>query len=77
MKTIAEIITRRPAATLFVLRAGLSLGMSFGLHFTPEQMSATMIFSEALFALFAVTTTTPNATLQPATVNAAKAGWKP
>ena len=77
MKTLAAIIMRRPAATLFAVRCGINLAMAYGLHLTVEQMSSTMLFTEALLALIGDSTTTPNAKLDPATVTLAKMGEKP
>lgn len=74
---VVKVLLRRPAATLFAVRCGLNLAMAYGLHLTVEQMSSTMLFTEAVFAIFGSSTTTPNATLQPETVTAARAGEKP
>lgn len=77
MGAIVAVLIRRPAATLFVVRAAISCAMSFGLSFTAEQMTATMLLTEAIFALFGDATTTPNAKLDPGTVALAKMGEKP
>ncbi|WP_291988339.1 hypothetical protein [Luteitalea sp.] len=77
MGALVHVFTRRPAATLFAVRAGLNLAMAYGLHLSVEQMSSTMLFTEALFGIFGDATTTPNAKLHPETVEAAKAGKQP
>jgi hypothetical protein len=66
-----------PALWLGLVRAGLALGMAFGLNLSAEQMSVVILFSESLFALLQRSVVTPNATLHPATVDAARAGDKP
>jgi hypothetical protein len=73
----ARLLTRRPAATLFAVRAGLNLAMAYGFHMTVEQMSSTLLFTEAVFSIFGDATTTPNVKLNPETVDAAKAGKLP
>lgn len=40
-----------PTAMLALLQAGITLGISFGLHLTPEQIGAIVTFSGLLFAL--------------------------
>jgi len=77
MRSLWIILTRRPAATLYVVRTGLALAMAFGLHWSAEQMAAVMFFTEGVLALFGYSTTTPNAKLDPATVTLAKMGEKP
>jgi len=71
------VLTRRPAATLFLVRCALNLGLAYGLHLTVEQMSSSLLFTEALLGLFGDATTTPNAKLAPETVAAAKTGQQP
>lgn len=77
MRAILRAFTRRPAASLFLVRCGLNMVMAYGLHLTVEQFSTTMVFTEALFAFIGDSTTTPNAKLNPATVTLAKMGEKP
>jgi hypothetical protein len=72
-----NLFTRRPAATLFLARTGLNLLMAYGLGLTIEQFSTSMLFIEAVLGLFGDQTTTPNAKLDPSTVQAAKDGQKP
>lgn len=71
------VFTRRPAATLFLVRCGLNLGLAYGLRLSVEQMSSTMLFTEAALAFVGDSTTTPNANLAPSTVVLAKMGEKP
>lgn len=77
MAAIWDVLTRRPAATLFLVRCGLNLGLAYGLHLSVEQMSSTMLFTEAVLGLIGDSTTTPNAKLDPSTVTLAKMGEKP
>lgn len=77
MTWLTTLLTRRPAATLFVARTGLNMLMAYGLHLTLEQFSTTLLFQEAVLGLFGDQTTTPNMKLDPLTVDAAKAGQKP
>lgn len=77
LHALVHLLTRRPAASLFAVRAGINLLMAYGLHLSVEQMSSTMLFTEALFGVFGDQTTTPNARLDPSTVTLAKMGEKP
>lgn len=77
MGWIVTLLTRRPAATLFVARTGLNMLMAYGLHLTIEQFSTTLLFQEAVLGLFGDQTTTPNNKLDPTTVVLAKMGEKP
>jgi hypothetical protein len=43
--------TSEPTALLALLQAGITLGVSFGLHLTGEQIGALVTFSGLLFAL--------------------------
>ena len=72
-----SLLTRRPAATLFVARTGLNLLMAYGLGLTIEQFSTSMLFIEAVLGLFGDQTTTPNAKLSEHTVEQAKKGMQP
>jgi hypothetical protein len=77
MRTIASLATGRPAAFLFVVRCGINLAMAYGLHLTVEQMSSTMLFTEAVLSLVGDHTTTPNSKLSAHTVTLAKMGERP
>lgn len=50
-----------PAVWLGLIRAGLSLGMAFGLDWTAEQVAVTMLFTEAVLTVIQRSVVTPNA----------------
>lgn len=50
---------REPVMFMAVIQAGIALGISFGLHLSPEQIGAIMAFSAALIGLVARAKVTP------------------
>lgn len=51
--------SREPAMFLAVVQAGLALGLSFGLHLTPERIGAIMAFSAAVLGFVTRSQVTP------------------
>jgi hypothetical protein len=49
------------AAIIGFIKAGLALGLAFGLHLTPEKQSIAMTFAAAVVAMFVRTQVTVNA----------------
>lgn len=54
---------REPVLWATAVRSLILLGVAFGLHWTPEQIAATMIAVEAVLALVVRSTVVPTAKL--------------
>ena len=60
---IWDRIVNEPVLILAVVQAGLGLGISFGLHWSGEQVGAVMAFSAAVLGFIARRQVTPVARL--------------
>ena len=48
-----------------LVQTGIALGVSFGLHMSPEQVGAIVAFTAALLAFLTRSSVTPNSKLPP------------
>ena len=58
---MGTIFGREPVLVMAVIQAGIALAVGFGLQWTVEQVTLTVVFSSAVLGLIARAKVTPNA----------------